>query len=136
MSSDKKIIIDEDWKSQVEAEKQAAHGGAHNPQAAEAAGRPGGGPTAPGQELDYPPAAFDQIVAMFVSEALAGLGVAPHPATGEPQIDLPLAKYAIDMLEVLMTKTKGNLSPPEEEALEASLHELRLAYVQSGGRGQ
>jgi hypothetical protein len=43
--------------------------------------------------------------------------------------DLALAKYNIDMLETLQTKTKGNLNDDEQQAITNALNELRMAYV-------
>ena len=43
--------------------------------------------------------------------------------------DLELAKYNIDMLEVLGTKTSGNITDEEKNLLENTLHQLRMAFV-------
>jgi hypothetical protein len=123
MSEEKKIFIDEDWKSQVAAEKAAAE--------REPAPTPSGeaeeaGPPPAGQ---YPPASFEMLVTMFASEAMAGLGQFPHPLTGKQQVDLEQARYAIDMLEMLAEKTKGNLVPAEETGLRELLHQLRMSFI-------
>ena len=41
-----------------------------------------------------------------------------------------MAKYNIDMLEVLQDKTKGNLSDGETKMLNEALNNLRMAFVQ------
>lgn len=122
MSDDKKIIIDEDWKSQVAAEKAAAEHETAPPPVGDAAE-----PPAPAGQ--YPPASFEMLVTMFASEAMAGLGQFPHPLTGKQQVDLDQARYAIDMLEMLAEKTKGNLAPAEETGLRELLHQLRMSFV-------
>ena len=122
MAEEKKIIIDEDWKSQVEAEKeQLAKGGSDA--AAEAAGAPDDA------ELGWPPASFPMLVSTFATEAMVGLGQIPNPVSNQPEVSPPRAQYAIDMLAVLQEKTKGNLDPGEEAGLEDLLHQLRMAFV-------
>lgn len=135
MSDEKKIIIDEDWKSQVAAEKEAAArkaraeaptGPAPQQPAASAAETPGGaGPP-------LPPASFEMLVTMLASEAMIGLGQIPNPLSGKAQRDLAQAHYSIDMLEMLAEKTRGNLTPNEDRGMRDLLYQLRLAYVEAG----
>ena len=61
-------------------------------------------------------------IALFLSE-LAPRGV-------EPQVNLDMAKFNIDLLGVLEEKTKGNLSPDEQKLLDTALYETRMRYVQ------
>lgn len=123
MSDEKKIIIDEDWKSQVAAEKEAA---LHTP-AADAAGPVGQDADDFGGEL--PEASFELLISTFVTEAMVALGQFPHPGTGQIEADPGHAKFAIDMLEVIAEKTKGNLNPMEEQGIKDILHQLRMAFV-------
>ena len=118
MSDEKKIIIDEDWKTQVAAEKEAALRG---PAAGAEAGDPPNG--------ELPEASFELLISTFVTEAMVALGQFPHPGTGQIEADYGHAKFAIDMLEVIAEKTKGNLDPLEEKGLSDILHQLRMAYV-------
>ena len=46
-----------------------------------------------------------------------------------PEPNLPLARHTIDMLGVLLEKTKGNLSSDEHRLLDNSLTELRFRFV-------
>jgi hypothetical protein len=131
MADEKKIIVDEDWKSQVAAEKAAFEQAQHEPdaQAGDAAAdepAAGGGRR---REPAMPPASFEMLITMFATEAMVGLGQLPHPETNQAELDLRHAKYAIDMLEMIAEKTKGNLTPDEEQGLGALLHQLRMAYV-------
>ena len=123
MSGEKKIIIDEDWKSQVAAEKEAA---LHKP-AADPAGA--GEPVAGDFDGELPEASFELLISTFVTEAMVALGQFPHPGTGQIEADPGHAKFAIDMLEVIAEKTKGNLNPMEEQGMKDILHQLRMAFL-------
>jgi hypothetical protein len=126
MPDEKKIIIDEDWKSQVQAEKEEA--AKTKPAASsESAAAPAGAGDVP-----MPPASFELLLTMLATEALMALGQVPHPVTGQAQTHRSQAKYLIDMLDVLRTKTQGNLTPGEQQLIESLLHQLRLAFVETG----
>jgi hypothetical protein len=125
MSDEKKIIIDEDWKSQVAAEKEAAARESHEHPEGEVAAA--AGPSAAHSQAI--PASFDLLVTTFVTEAMVALGQLPHPATQKLAFDAVHARFAIDMLEVIAEKTKGNLTPDEDRALQDVLHQLRMAFV-------
>ena len=60
---------------------------------------------------------------------MISLGVLPNPLSKKTEVQLPQAKYSIDMLEILQQKTEGNRTAEETEDFEAMLHQLRLAYV-------
>jgi len=77
---------------------------------------------------ERPPANFETIVTIFVNQAYMGLG-ALKDEEGDPIIELPLAKHAIDLLGVLEEKTKGNLTAPERNFLENTLYEVRMRYL-------
>ncbi len=49
----------------------------------------------------------------------------------KPATALDLARHSIDMMNVLLEKTKGNLSLDEQRLLENSLTELRFRYIQA-----
>ena len=114
----KKIIIDEDWKSQVEAEREEQQPG-QQPDSGSAAkdGR------------TMPPASFEMLLTTFATEAMISLGLIPHPLSGKQEVARDQAKYFIDTLEMLKQKTAGNLTPDEDKALEGLVHQLRMAYV-------
>lgn len=122
MSEEKKLFIDEDWKSQVEAEKKAfAEKGA----ASSAAG-PGPQDASRGP---LPPASLEMLLTSLATEAMMHLGQIPHPATGEQTLDLQNARFSIDLIEMLEEKTKGNLSDHEQQVMSDLLHQLRMAFV-------
>ena len=74
---------------------------------------------------------FSGLVLMFGSTALVHLGTTPDPVSGEKQVDLTQAKVSIDLLDVLKTKTAGNLTPAESRLLEDLLFDLRMRYVEA-----
>lgn len=131
MADEKKIIIDEDWKSQVQAEKEAAAKSKASDADAVVAGAAQGSANPPSGQM--PPASLEMLLTMLATEALAALGQIPHPATGQPHVDAGQAQYLIDLIAVLKTKTKGNLDPREEQLMEALLHQLRMAFLETTG---
>ena len=114
-----KIIVDDDWKAQAQAEKERL--------AAEEAEAPS---EAAAGERQMPPATFEVLISSMVTQAMFALGAIPDPATQKRYLDLDLAKHHIDMLSVLEEKTKGNLSDDEAKMLDQALYESRMHYVQ------
>lgn len=141
MSDEKpKIIVDEDWKSKVEREREQfrdqggeaephAHDAATGETAAHAAAQPASGSKA-ASDFELPPPSLPMLVSTLATQAIAAMGQLPDPETGQPTVRPKFAKYHIDLLAVLQEKTKGNLTPEEADMLEAALHELRMIYVQ------
>ncbi|MEM8945411.1 MAG: DUF1844 domain-containing protein [Planctomycetota bacterium] len=124
MSDDKpEIFVDDDFKSQVAAEKEALKQAAAETEASTA-----DDPTAD-PSMQLPEASFGLLISMFVSEAMAAMGQMPNPMTNEMTINLDHASYAIDMLAMLKDKTKGNLTDAEDTALIDVLHQLRMAFI-------
>jgi hypothetical protein len=80
---------------------------------------------------DLQSALFAQLVLQQTNLALMLLGKAPNPQTGETMRDLDAARLFIDQLEMLETKTKGNLTREEARLLQQSLMTLRLAFVEA-----
>jgi len=58
------------------------------------------------------------------------LGLMNYGQTEKAEPDLMLSRHTIDMMAMLLEKTKGNLSLEEHRMLENSLTELRFRYVQ------
>ncbi len=78
---------------------------------------------------DPPPASFSVLVTMLFTQAMGMLGQMPDPNTGEANVNKPFAKHYIDTLEMLESKTKGNLDDQEAAMLNEALHALRMMYV-------
>jgi uncharacterized protein YfkK (UPF0435 family) len=76
-----------------------------------------------------PPASFEMLVTTLATEALVALGQMPHPVTNKAELQRNHAQYLIDMLDVLRQKTKGNLSPQEQQLIDDVLHQMRMLFV-------
>jgi hypothetical protein len=72
---------------------------------------------------------FEKFVASIYMSALMQLGLAAPPGE-KPMVDLIGARQTIDTLAILQEKTKGNLTPAEENMLQNCLYELRMAYLE------
>ena len=72
---------------------------------------------------------FTQLISIFYSSAMVALGKIKNPATDKIERDLAQAGQAIDMLELIKSKTNGNLSSQQNRMLEAALTDLRLNFV-------
>ncbi len=113
-----KIIIDEDWKTQVQREKEEAQ-----KKAGEAS------PDEKAAPAEAEEASFEGLVSGLAMQAMIALGVLAPRDAKEVMIDLRGAKYVIDLLMVLRDKTKGNLTPEEQGYLAESLADLQQTYV-------
>ena len=83
------------------------------------------------QENFLPPASFAFLVLSLSAQCQQALGLVNFGLEEEkPEPDLDMARHAIDLLAVLMEKTKGNLILEEQRLLENSLTELRFRFVQ------
>jgi len=123
-----KIIVDEDWKAQAEAEKQRLAEQDKTAASASAVEGQAAGSQAPGT---LPPASFATLVSGLVTQILFAMGACADPQTGRRYRNLTMAKHHIDTLGVLEEKTKGNLTPEEKQVLDSALYEVRVAYMQA-----
>jgi hypothetical protein len=79
-----------------------------------------------------PPASFEFLVLSLRAQTEMQLGLFQFGEESEKaEPDFDLARHSIDMLNVLLEKTKGNLSLDEQRLLENSLTELRFRYIQA-----
>ena len=76
-----------------------------------------------------PEVTFSTFIISLASSALVHLGEVPNPETGGTEINLPLAKHSIDVLEMLRAKTENGLEEQERKLLESILYELRMKFV-------
>ncbi len=79
---------------------------------------------------------FMQLVIQNQQIALMSLGKMKNPLTDKSEINLDYAKVSIDTLDMLLDKTKGNLSEYEEKFLTEVIKELKLTYVEELGKEQ
>ena len=145
------LHIDTDWKKQAQEEKrrlaeEEAKKAAQKPAAApspmgtpplpgagaaSAGAAPGaraGAPTRGRERGPMPAASVGGLVQSLMTQVLFYLGdLAPRGT--EPQVNLDMAKYNIDVLGVLEEKTKNNLTEEEKQLLDAALYETRMRYV-------
>lgn len=125
-----KIVVDTDWKSQAQAEKERL-AAAERAKAARAV--PGAAPV-PGAQAAMPTETiqpdFFELVRMLATQALMYLGGLPEPESGRRLVILDLAQFHIDLLQVLEQKTKGNLTDQEKDFLARMLYELRMQFVE------
>jgi hypothetical protein len=83
------------------------------------------------QEYPLPPATFEFLVLRTVTEAQMHLGLLHFgEEKDQPKPNLKVAQHSIDLLAMLLEKTRGNLDVRETRFLENSLTELRFRYVQ------
>lgn len=128
-----KLHIDSDWKAEAQKEKErlAQKEQTRTAKSATAVGAAGAtGSKQAGTDQELPPANFRSLVGMLASQAIMGLGAMADPETNRVIIDLEGARFAIDMLDVLEQKTKGNLTDDEHKELTQILAELRSRFVQ------
>lgn len=67
---------------------------------------------------------FAQFLVSLGSSAMVHLGETPDPATGKKSPDAAMARYSLDVLNLLKTKTAGNLDGDEERLLDALIGEI------------
>lgn len=81
------------------------------------------------QEKQVQSALFLQLILQFQTSAMVGMGKLKNPITDKIEIDLDAAKVAIDMIDMLKEKTKGNLTEDEERFITNVSRDLKLNYV-------
>jgi hypothetical protein len=75
-----------------------------------------------------PEANISALINSLATQSLLSLGVVA-PRGVEPEVNLDMAKFNIDLLGVLEEKTRGNLSADEQKLLDNVLYEVRSRYV-------
>jgi len=119
---DLKIHVDSDWKDQARKEKERlAEIEAEKNAEGDADGAAG--------QQGLPPANWETLISLFISQALLYLGGAVDPKTNRVMVDLDAGRHYIDLLGVLEEKTKGNLSDEEAKQFSTVLYELRMQYT-------
>lgn len=122
---EKKIFVDEDWKAQVQREKEEAEKKATEaPEAEEAEAEQ------PEEEQQgAPEASFMSLVGSLATQAMLALGVVAPQGQKQIYVDLVQAKYCIDTLQMLHDKTTGNLTEEESSEITQAVAELQQIYV-------
>ncbi len=112
-----KIIIDDDWKEQARREKEEADRAARETEAA-------------GEEGPLPAPHLAEIIQMITMQATIGLGGFRDQNGRAIPPNLEYAKHYIELLELLLNKTRNNLDEQEQRMVGGTLHELRMAFVE------
>lgn len=113
-----KIIIDEDWKSQIEREREVAD-------EAPAEGEETGEAEADSDEIGL----FDHLISSLATQTMMSLGMLVEEGQDQVAVDLEYSRHLIDTLGLLILKTEGNLTPSEDRNLKEAVTELERVYI-------
>jgi hypothetical protein len=80
--------------------------------------------------IPLPPPSFTFLVLSLRAQAEMQLGLMNFGEEEKVEPDLELARHTIDLMAMLVEKTKGNLALEEQRLIENSLTELRFRFVQ------
>lgn len=72
---------------------------------------------------------FDALVQSLYMTAALQMGAGTQPGE-QPRVDILGARQSIDMLSVLVEKTRGNLTDKEQRLLQNALFELRMMFME------
>jgi len=108
MSQEIRKKVDENWKAQVEKEKEQAKQ----------------------DNKTFHEASFILLISSLSMQAMIFMGEMENPATKQKEFNLEQARFLIDTLGILQEKTKNNLTNEESHFLEESLFNLRIKYVE------
>jgi hypothetical protein len=72
---------------------------------------------------------FDKLVQSLYMTAALQMGAGTQPGE-QPRVDILGARQSIEMLSVLVEKTKGNLNDKEQRLLQNALFELRMMFME------
>ncbi|MCK9209653.1 MAG: DUF1844 domain-containing protein [Ignavibacteriaceae bacterium] len=73
---------------------------------------------------------FMQLIMQQQQWAMMSMGKLKNPMSDKIERNLEMSKYAIDTLDMLAAKTKGNLGEYENKFISEVLRELKLNYVE------
>ncbi len=82
------------------------------------------------EQSPHGPINFEAFILGLASSAFIHLGAAPNPETKTTGVDLGMARQSLDLLDLLRTKTRGNLDEHEERLFQSLLTDLRLRFVE------
>ena len=77
---------------------------------------------------------FMQLVMQNQQMAMISLGKVKNPVSDTLDKNLEYAKLSIDTLDMLVQKTKGNLSEYEEKLLAETVNQLKIIYVEESAK--
>mgnify|MGYP000179701926 CR=1 FL=1 len=109
MNQESQEKINQDWHNQINKEKQEAKT----------------------KEETYHEPTFSLFLSSVGMQAMIAMGKLENPITKETNTDLGQARFLIDTLGIIQDKTKGNLTPEEDKALNDYLYNLRIMYIEA-----
>ncbi len=133
MSEEKKLQIDEGWKSQVDREKASLRSPVEAGADQVAANDEPPADSEKGKR-DLPPASLILLISSLASQAMAAMGAIPGDDGKPLPMNLKFARHFIDLIAVVEDKTRNNLTSDEVSFLNGSLHHLRLLFVECSRR--
>lgn len=74
---------------------------------------------------------FSSFILSLNASALIHLGEIPDPQSKQRTSDLSSARHTIEILEILLEKTKGNLTDEEQKLVDDVVYDLRMKYVKA-----
>src|SRR5258706_13229154 len=77
---------------------------------------------------------FLYVVSSFEMAAMQGMGKINNPVTGKVEKNLEQPQFAIDVMDMLKDKTKGNLSEYETRFLNTVTSQLKLNFVDESSK--
>lgn len=113
MDETAKKKIDENWKEEVNKEKEKTEE----------------------KNQPYHKPNFKIFISSLSMQAMIALGRLENPVTKSSEKNFDQARYLIDTLEIIKDKTKNNLNQEEEKLIEESLFSLRMAYLEEKKNG-
>ena len=84
----------------------------------------------PANQANLPGLDFSTFIVSLATSAQLHLGIIEAPEGIDFSPNKLEAKHTIDLLEILESKTKGNLTGDEEKLLGHLLYELRMAFLE------
>ena len=132
-----KLIIDEDWKTQVQREKEELKAKKGSGDQSDSSGEEAAQSASPDEHSEsaesdnrpLPPASMTFLVTSLATQAMASLGLMPGEDGKPMPKNLNHAKHYIDLVGLLEEKTAGNLDEDESKFLSETLHQMRMLYV-------
>ena len=74
---------------------------------------------------------FSGFILSLNTSALIHLGEIPDPESKQRLVNLPAAKHTIDILEIIIEKTKGNLLEEEQKLIDDVIYNLKMKVLKA-----
>ncbi len=134
MEEDKGFTVRDRRRVKMEAESaetEAQQGNPEEPGVQESEKGEAASSAGAGTRSRLPPVDFPGFAIGLAQMALMHLGEIPEARGGTGEVDLEQARHAIDILDMLDAKTRGNLTEDEEQLLRHLRSDLKLRFVRA-----